>query len=225
METNLLIERLTSDCRPVNCLRCPARRTATWLAISAPYVALMEFLSPGAHFMAMVDDPRFLIEQAAALLTTIAAAFAAFAVTIPGYDRRILLLPVPPLLVWLGALAAGSADELLRDGFAGLWLRGEWFCVRWILTIGAAPALVLAYMLRKGAPMAPYATAALGGLAAASLGQFGLRLFFAEEVSVLLVVWHVGALIAISAAAGWVGRQWMCWRAVTASMRRKLAAP
>ena len=225
MDTNLLIERLSTDCAPVRCLRCPATRAATWLAIATPYVALMQLVSPGANFAAMLDDPRFLIEQVAALLTTITAAYAAFAVTVPGYDRRILLLPALPLAVWLGALCVGSAEEWLRDGFAGLWLRGEWFCVRWILTIGSVPAIVLAFMLRKGAPMAPYATAALGGLAAASLGQFALRLFHAEAVTVLMVVWHVGAVIAISALAGWIGRQWMCWSAVTASLRRKLAAP
>ena len=224
MDTNLLIDRLATDCAPVQCLRCPATRASTWLAIAAPYVALMQFVSPGANFAAMLDDPRFLIEQTAALLTTIAAAFAAFAVTVPGYDRRILLLPVPPLIVWLAALAVGSADEWLRDGFAGLWLRGEWFCVRWILTIGSAPAFIMVFMLRKGAPMAPFATAALGGLAAASLGQFGLRLFHAEEVTVLMVVWHVGAVIAISALAGWAGRHWINWRTSTAALRRKFAA-
>ena len=224
MDTQLLIDRLSTDCAPVRCLRCPATRSSTWLAIAVPYVMLASFMFPRAHIEAVIIDGRLIVEQAAALLTAITAVFTAFAATVPGYDRRILLLPVLPVLVWLGSLAAGSADEWLRDGFAGLWLRGEWICVRWILSVGAVPAILLAFMLRRGAPMSPYTTAALGGLAAASLGHFGMRVFQPEEVSVLMVVWHVGTVIAISAFAGWAGRKWMCWRAAISPVRKRLAA-
>jgi hypothetical protein len=223
MDTNLLIDRLSTDCAPVRCLRCPATRSATWLAIAVPYVILASLIYPGANLSALALDGRLIVEEAAALLTAITAVFTAFAVTVPGYDRRILLLPVLPLLVWLGSLVAGSTDEWLRDGFAGLWLRGEWVCVRWMLSVGAIPAIVLAVMLRKGAPMSPYKTAALGGLAAATLAHFSMRLFHPEEVSVLMAVWHSATVIAVSALAGWAGRYWISWRATTASLRRKLA--
>ena len=224
MNPDLLIERLAADNAPVRCLRCPMTRTATWLALAAPYVALVVLaMSPRADLAAVTHDWRFLIEQAAALGTAIAAACAAFAITVPGYDRRILLLPALPFLVWLGSLGLGSAEELLRHGFASLWVEHDWFCVRWILTTAAVPALILAVMLRRGAPMAPYTAAALGGLAAAALGNFGLRLFNAEDVGVLMLVWHSGTVIAVSLVAGWAGRQWMCWRTATGALRKRLA--
>lgn len=225
MDTNLLIDRLAADNAPVQCLRCPARRTTTWLALAVPYVmAVAWLLAKHSDFAGMASDQRLMIEQIAALATAVAAAFAAFAITVPGYDRRILLLPALPLLIWLGSLCVGSADEFVRDGIAGLWLRPEWVCVRWILAIGTVPAIVLVFMLRKGAPMAPYTTAALGGLAAASLAHFCMRAFQPEEVSVLMLVWHTGTLVAVSIAAGWLGRIFMSWRAATGPLRRKLAA-
>jgi hypothetical protein len=144
--------------------------------------------------------------------------------TVPGYDRRILLAPALAFLAWLGMLAAASADEWLTRGFAGLWDYGDWFCVRWILTTGAVPAVIIAFMLRRGAPMAPYAAMALGGLAAAALGNFGLRLFLAEDANVILLVWHAGVLMVATLIAGAIGRHVLCWRAATGALRKRLAA-
>src|SRR5262245_13578601 len=206
METNLLIDRLAQECAPVRSLRCPATRALTWLGIALPLMIGAAFIYPGARADAMIFDARTIVEQTAALLTSITAVFAAFAVTVPGYDRRVLLLPVLPLLVWIGTLVAGSADEWLRVGFAGLWVRAEWVCLRWICTVGTIPAIILGVMLRKGAPMSPYATAALGGLAAATLAHFASRLFHAEEVSVLMTVWHSAIVMGVSALAGWAGQ-------------------
>ena len=225
MDTNLLVERLAADSTPVRCLRCPATRTARWLALAAPYVALVVLLhSPRADLAVLAGDWRFLLEQAASLATAIAAAYAAFAATVPGYDRRVLLLPVLLLVVWVGSLALGCASESLRDGIAALVEHRDWFCVRWILTIAAVPAIAMAIMLRRGAPMAPYVAAALGGLAAAALGNFGLRLFNAEDVSLLMLVWHVGTVVAVSVLAGWAGRHWISWRAAVGALRQRLAA-
>ncbi len=224
MNTDLLIERLSAECAPVQCLRCPTRRALTWFALAAPYVAAVVLVAPSRVDLAgMIGDWRFLAEQAAALGIALAAAFAAFAITVPGYDRRILLAPALPLLIWFVALGIGHNGEWHPDGVAGLLLQNDWFCVRWILTVGAVPAFILAFMLRKGAPMAPYATTALGGLAAAALGHFGLRLFHIEEVSAGMLVWHVGTVFAASAIAGWAGRSWMGWSPMIGALRRRIA--
>ena len=123
MNADLLIERLTEDCAPVQCLRYPTKRTATWFALAAPYVAAVVLLTPSdVDLAAMARDWRFLAEQTAALATAVAAALAAFAATVPGYGRRILLLPALPFAAWLAALGLGmgSAEEWMRDGVAGL---------------------------------------------------------------------------------------------------------
>lgn len=225
METSRLIEQLAADNAPVQCLRCPSRRAAIWLALAAPYVALIVLLMSLRHDLATVaGDPWFLIEQTATLATATAAAYAAFAITVPGYDRRILLLPAAGFVFWVGTLCLGSFAELMRDGTTVLSSHHDWFCVRWIMTVGFVPAIIMAVMLRRGAPMAPYSAAALGGLAAAAIGNFGLRLFNPEEVGVLMLFWHTGALVTVSLIAGWLGRMFMTWHSATAPLRRTIAA-
>ncbi len=96
METDKLIQKLAAGAGPVRPLASPWARTALWLAVALPYIALVvAVISPRADLLSKLADARFLIEQIAALATGIAAAMAAFASTVPGYDRKVLLLPAP----------------------------------------------------------------------------------------------------------------------------------
>ena len=221
MHTDTLIQRLAQECRPVRPLLCPLRRTVLWFAIAAPYLALVVLVaSPRSDLAGMIQDWRFVIEQAAALATAVTAAFAAFASTVPGYNRKLLFLPLAPLAVWLGALGHGCVLEWSRHGLEGLWLYSDWFCVRSVLIAGALPAVAMAVMLRRGAPLFPHMTVALGGLAAAGLGDFGLRLFHPEDASLMVLVWQVGTVVVVSALAGWAGRYLFNWRStICASCR------
>ena len=57
--------------------------------------------------------------------------------------------------------------------------------------------------------------AALGGLAAAGLGNFCLRLAYPEDVNVMLLVWHLGAVFAVSALACAAGHYLLNWRSIS----------
>ena len=227
MSTDALIHRLCDNCEPCNRLACPSTRAAIWLALAIPYVAVVAFfVMPGDAFELAVPtgDWRYAAEQAGALGTAIAAAFAAFAATVPGRDRRLLWLPVLPLALWIGAVAYGCAGEGLGAGLQEVAERPDWWCVRSMLMVGAGPAVIMAVMLRRGAPLAPHATVALGGLAAAALANVALRLIFTEETQLMVLVWHVGTVMALTLLAGWAGAWLLSWRAMVAGMRRKLAA-
>jgi hypothetical protein len=76
---------------------------------------------------------------------------------------------------------------------------------------GVAPAVVIRIMLRRGAPLTPRLTAALGGLAVAGLANAGVRIVHPEDVSIMLLVWHIGAVMALSALAGAAGRYFFNW--------------
>jgi hypothetical protein len=224
VNNDALVDQLCADCEPCRSVACPIRRAVLWFAVAIPAVMLVVlFVLPPGDAAARMYDWRFLVEQAAALTIAVTAAVAAFAATIPGYDRRLLLLPALSLTVWLGSLAYGSFDEGLAHGLQELWQRPDWLCVRSILLLGAVPALSMAIMLRRGAPLFPHFTAALGGLAAAGLANFALRLFFSEEGSLMVLVWHVGTVMTLTVFAGWAGRYVLSWRAMIDVTRRKLA--
>jgi hypothetical protein len=82
--------------------------------------------------------------------------------------------------------------------------------------IGIVPAVAMVVMLRRGAPMLPRTTLVLGTLAVGALGNFGMRLFHLGDASIMVLVWHVGAVFVLAAIAALVGRRIVSWRHVTA---------
>jgi hypothetical protein len=172
---------------------------------------------------AKLAEWRFVVEQAAVLLTGVAAAVAAFAMTVPGYDRRVLLLPLPPLALWLGSLGVGCIQDFARLGLSGLSLEPDWVCFPGIMLVGAVPAIAMVAMLRRGALVAPLPSAAYGGLAAAGIGEFGLRLFHPQDASLMVLVWQAGTVLILTLLAAWFGRRLLNWRPILEAARRRIA--
>lgn len=221
METDRLIERLAESSGPIRPLARPWRRTAIWLAVAIPYVALVVLvMAPRSDLLEKFADTRFVIDLLAAFATGISAAYAAFATIIPGYDRRVALLPVLPLSVWLASLGLGCLAALAQTGSFGPGFKVDLFCFPAIVLVGMIPAVAIAFMLRRGAPLVPCLTAALGGLAAAGLGSFGLRLFHPQDASLMILVWQFGTVVLLTCLAGVFGRQLLNWRSLLAASRR-----
>ena len=73
-------------------------------------------------------------------------------------------------------------------------------------------AIAMVIMLRKGAPLFPRVTIALGALAVAALGNFGLRLFHVGDASIMVLFWHFGSVALLAVLAATIGRQVFHWR-------------
>ena len=223
MDTDELIGRLVQTSEPVSRLRPPLTRAALWFALGIPYVALaVVVMSPRSDLLTKLSDPAYLIEQSAALATGITASLAAFASIVPGFDRRILLLPIFPLAIWLGSLGLGCLQSWVHFGLDGLSVHPDWFCFPAILLVGMVPAIAMALMLRRGAPLTPHVSAALGGLAAAGLGNFGLRLFHPQDASIMVLVWQMGTVFVLTALAGWAGHLLLDWHVLLETARRRI---
>ncbi len=219
-DTEGLIRRLAQNVEPVRPLPNPWIRTAVWLGVSVPYlVVVMIIMTPQQHLSAMVSDPRFVIEQISALSAGLAAAVAAFATIIPGYRRRLLLVPLLPFVVWFTSLGQGCLQDLARHGVQASLLPHDPLCFLFIVLFGAVPGIAMVVMLRRGAPLTPRLTAAIAGLAAAGIGNFALRLVHPEDVSVMMLVWHVGGVFILSVLAGGAGHYVLNWRLLTAPSR------
>jgi len=213
METNDLVARLAVDAAPVRRLPSPAVRVVIWLAISAPVVlAVMVLMSSGVPLLLVLFDRQFLIEETAILATALTAAFAAFWSVIPGAERKFLLLPLVPLAVWLTSLGEGCVRDWFSVGVDGLQLRLDGDCVVPAALMAIIPTAAMLVMLRRGAPLVPRATLALGVLAVAALGNFGLRLFHLGDVSVMVLFWHFGSVLLLSLIAASLGRSVLHWR-------------
>jgi len=213
MDNDELIKRLAADLQPVRPLRPPWARSVLWMAIALPYVAAVAW-----NKLMMVDpaqvgaDARFMIEQAATLATALTAAIAAFRSVIPGFDRRILLLPLAPLGVWLASVGQGCVQDWLRLGAEGLSIRPDWDCLPMAAIVGIVPGAAIVAMLRKGAPLRPRLTLALAALAVASVANFGLQFAHVRDASIMVLAWHLGAAAVLSALGGWLGERVLGWR-------------
>jgi hypothetical protein len=215
VKTTQLIRELANDAKPVRSVARPYTRAVIWLALSIAYVVVLLLVIPIDNDASLqFRDDLFIVEQVAASATAISAAFVAFTSGIPGYSHRWTKLPLLPLGVWLVTLGPGCVKELNQSGIQHLPLGHDPWCVPFILLFGAVPALAIVIMLRRGAPLAPYTTAAFGGLAAAGLGNVGVRMIHPEDVSLMLLVWHVGSVLALSAFAGAAGRYFFNWHSL-----------
>jgi hypothetical protein len=159
------------------------------------------------------------VEQAAALLTAATSAYAAFVSLVPGRDRRVLWLPLLPLAVWLASIGQGCYEDWVRFGASGLRVRPDTECLLPMLAIGIVPAIAFAAMLRRGAPLMPRLTLALGGVAVAGLVNFVLQLFHARDLTIMVLVWHIGFVIVLAALASLAGPLVIGWNRLKARLQ------
>lgn len=211
MDTEHLIQTLTENMEQVRPLRRPWLRTMCWTAAGAFYLfVLVLIMSPRNDLGARMHDTRFLIEQAAALLTSLTAAVAAFATVVPGFRRSVVWLPLAWAAAWLAIVSLEALREFQLAG-SGVLHQADWGCVGTVMVSAALPGAVMAIMLRRGAPLTPRLTAALGGLAAAGLGNLGVCLFHPHSSNLIVLVWHCGTVLALALAATWAGAHLLRW--------------
>jgi hypothetical protein len=216
MKTDALIRDLSNNLQPVQPLQPPLIRTLKWLAPLLPYSVAAVLL---IHFLGKLPSPtvdlRFTLEQVFAVLTGLTAAAAAFASVVPGRSRSYLFWPLLPLAGWAATLGEGC----IHNSANGFSLHHNLLCFPYIVILGTPPAVLLWAMLRRGAPLAPRSTAALGAIAAAGLGNFCVRLVHAEDVSVMLVVWHMGGILLLTGIASMAGDHFLDWRKIARPVR------
>jgi hypothetical protein len=192
MDTDRVIAQLVQDARPVRRLSDPLLRTAAWLTVALAAVGLSVWLmGPRPDLGVKLHDARYVVEQAAALLTAVTTALAAFVIVIPGRSRYWVALPIAPLSLWLASVGWGCISDWLRGATL---FESDWSCLPAVALVGAIPAVAMVLMLRRGAPLLPHLAVALGALAAAALGDFGLRLFHTIDAGLMVLVWQIGSV-------------------------------
>jgi hypothetical protein len=197
MDTDRVIAQLVQDVRPVRRLGDPLLRTAAWLTVALAAVGVSVWLmGPRPDLGMKLHDVRYVAEQTAALLTAVTTALVAFVSVIPGRSRYWIALPIAPLSLWLGSIGWGCVSDWLRGATL---FESDWSCFPAIALVGAIPAVAMVLMLRRGAPLLPHLSVALGALAAAALGDFGLRLFHSIDAGLMVLVWQIGSVAILTA--------------------------
>jgi hypothetical protein len=210
MNTDDLVQKLAHDLEPAVPLRRPAARASAWFAGAALYVAA---LAIGMGFVNGYPDGvgvAFWAVQLAAIVTSLLASAAAFSSVIPGLSSRSYSLAVAAATLWLVLLAATSTVD--ADWSAVASAMHEWWCVGFIVAGGAPLLVVLARMLRRGAPLNPATTAAFAALSVAALANVGACISLPHPNSAITLAWHGGVIAAATMGAAACGRLLFFWR-------------
>jgi hypothetical protein len=193
--TEDLIARLAADAQPVRPLRPPMLRALFWLGIAVLMIgAVVAAFGVRPDFMDEMGETHYQLEWAGAMLTGILAAIAAFHVSLPDRPRAWALLPLPGLALWLFSIGYGCMTDWVRLGPQGFTFGVSFFCFRSILLISVPLSLVILAMLRLAGPVRPVATIASGMLAASALSACGVSMFHGDEATLMVLVWHGGAV-------------------------------
>lgn len=202
-----LIELLATHVTPVRRLRPPLRRALCWLAFATAFAALLGFyhgLRP--DLSSRLQEPSFVAQLGASLLTAATAAIAAFQVSLPDRSRAWLLLPFATLALWVSESGYACLANWVALASDGRMLQESLRCLGTIALISAPLSLSLIIMLRHAGRLSPTATASVGALAVAAVAASVLSLLHEIDATLVVLILHFGTVAVFIAAGGMTGR-------------------
>lgn len=201
-----LIAALGARLAPVRRLRPPWLRTLGWLAVVAA-LALALFARYGATPMLTrwAGAPDLGWAGLGAALTAITAAWAAFALGVPGRRTAWAWLPLPSALLWIGASGLGCLRVWIAPATHVASVPEAGDCLFFIVGFSVPLSALLIALLRRACPLRPVLTAVLVGLASAAASASLLEIchaFDAAATDLLLHVLAVALVVGANAALG-----------------------
>ena len=164
-----LVQALSADLTPVDRLAPPSLRVLLWLAmVGSLALALTMVSGVGAMIQRLVAAPDLWLAAMGSMLTAVLAAAAAFQLGLPDRKAAWALLPLPAVLVWIGASGMGCLRPWSIAEAYPMPTAGSEQCLISILSLSLPLSLLLIFMLRRGFSVRPNLTAIIGGLACAS---------------------------------------------------------
>lgn len=199
--TDTMIASLGADLRPVRRLARPGWRIVIWLLIGCAAAAMVAHGADLAGVAArLTASPDMWLAVAGSVLTAITAAVATFLVSLPDRPARWAWLPVPFLLLWIGANGLGC----LRGSIPGLhpagMMRSADDCLPFILELSVPLAAAMLLLLRPVATIRPELTTLTGGLAIAATAASVLWLDHPFDAGVADLLVHTLAVMLVVAA-------------------------
>ena len=188
-----LIDALAAGAKPVRRLRPPLVRTGLWLFLAAAVFVLLA-LSRGARpdLAQQLAQPVFAVGLVASLATGVLAALASFLVSLPDRSRAWMLLPVPPLVIWVSTVSYGCLTNWVDIGANGIRLGEAANCFATLMLTSLPLSIALFVMLRFAAWFRPTAVTLTGSLAVAAMTATALSFFHAFDATIMILVWNLG---------------------------------
>ncbi|HQT76244.1 MAG: hypothetical protein B7Z80_09475 [Rhodospirillales bacterium 20-64-7] len=199
-DTERLIADLAASLESVRPLRQPMLRALFWLMAEAALflaVALVHGFRP--DLSTQFDNPHFVAEWSAALLTALVTGIATFHVSIPGRESWWVAISVAAIAIWLLSLMSDVVAELRALGPDEIVMRTSWTCVEFLAVVGLLTIVGTMFLVRTGSVTNPVATVMLTGISVTTLASWDLELFHKLDTATELLVWHLSTITAVLA--------------------------
>ena len=145
-----LIELLAGELTPVRRLRSPVFRGTCWVLVAVLIVSLLA-VSQGVRtdLPARLADPSFAAALLGPVATAVCAAIAAFAMSIPGRSRIWMLLPAPPLMLWVAGVGRQCLSHWVRYDAGTMAMGDTARCLATVVLTSLPLWLLMLLMLRR----------------------------------------------------------------------------
>jgi thiol-disulfide isomerase/thioredoxin len=213
IQTATVIRAITDRLKPVVPLWPLRRRMWTWTALSVlSLITVTTIFGVRRNLPVAALGSTFVLQVLAMGALAGVSAAAGLRLSVPGADRltgRILAFGVlglwPCALLTWDLLKGGTVASLATEPL-------DFACVTKIGIGALLPAIAIAVMIRRGAPLRPCWAAAMAGMAAAGVGAVGVALTCPVSRLSHLLVSHALPTIAVAGAV---------WAAASAATRRR----
>ncbi|MGE0733319.1 MAG: NrsF family protein [Alphaproteobacteria bacterium] len=213
MKTDELIAALAADKGAAGALPLPRIVSLAWLsgwAVAA--AAFFAFIGLRPDIAAALESPRFVFKVALVVALAVAACGCVLRLARPGARLggwRWALLGVA------GAIVAASIVELAVTAPASWSARligsNVASCLTLIPLLSIAPAIVVLFALRRGAPTRPGLAGAAAGMLAAASAAALYALNCTDDSPLFVIVWYTLAGGLVATVTGVVGARILRW--------------
>lgn len=216
-----LIDSLAATLSPVRRLRPPLLRAAAWLCLAGAILALLA-ISQGVRpdLSQRLGEAGFSIGIAAALLTGVTAAIAAFMLSLPDRSRWWAALPVPMLVVWLSTVGYQCLTDWVEFAAEGVRLGESARCFATLVLTSMPLSLAMLVMVRYAAPLRPASVTLTGSLAVAAITATALMLIHEFDATLMILMWNFGTAAVIVGLGAMFGGRMFSWVAPRAGTNR-----
>jgi hypothetical protein len=206
--TEELIGKLTGGLTPVARLARPGLRALGPIALATALIVLLVLLRGfRADLGLRLAEPSYLLQLSGAWLTGAAATLAAFETSLADRSRTWLLLPLPPLVLWLSGFGWTCLVHWIEIPSGAPIASDSMRCLETILLASIPLAFVLWRMLARSRPLAPAPVAWAGALAIAAFADSAHLLIHVVQASALVLVINLIPAAVIIALGGVFGRR------------------
>jgi hypothetical protein len=207
MTVDDLISRVVRDLKPVEPLSLPGVRAWRWGVLAVTGGALVVgIIGVRADLARMATTLTFQGHAVLVLLATIMAAVAALVLAVPGERLSPWRLWAPLVAVVAWGVWLTVELRLATLASAGAWtIDFGWGCVVKALLFEALPGAALCTMIGRAAALDVRRAMVFEGLATAGIGALGVQIVCRKRASLLLLVWHAGPVVALTAIAALAG--------------------